>query len=230
MNPTTWMRPRERQSSSSELSFLRQLLSSKSLASASSRSNYVLSERLKSTPEVPVATGRSTFSRSKELEKSIGDMAETDRHATSNAQPASQLKRTSRLGQLDTNTEKVAFFHRILWESLVAKTKNDNLQGALALLVLKSLEQGPMHGWGITLHIQRISNEVLRVEEGSLYPALHRMEQDRWIASEWGASENNRRARFYRLTALGRKQLNAERENWQKITSAVALVLDFGKA
>jgi transcriptional regulator len=112
----------------------------------------------------------------------------------------------------------------------VAKTKNDNLQGSLALLVLKSLEQGPMHGWGITLHIQRISNEVLRVEEGSLYPALHRMEQDRWITSEWGTSENNRRARFYRLTALGRKQLNAERENWLKITSAVALVLDFEKA
>jgi PadR family transcriptional regulator, regulatory protein PadR len=112
----------------------------------------------------------------------------------------------------------------------MAKTKNDNLQGSLALLVLKSLEQGPMHGWGITLHIQRISNEVLRVEEGSLYPALHRMEQDRWIASDWGVSENNRRARFYQLTALGRKQLAAERENWQKITSAVALVLDFGKA
>jgi transcriptional regulator len=112
----------------------------------------------------------------------------------------------------------------------VARTKNDNLQGSLALLVLKSLEQGPMHGWGITLHIQRISNEVLRVEEGSLYPALHRMEQDRWITSEWGTSENNRRARFYRLTALGRKQLNAEHENWRKITSAVALVLDFEKA
>lgn len=112
----------------------------------------------------------------------------------------------------------------------MAKTKNDNLQGALALLALKSLEQGPMHGWGITLHIQRISNEVLRVEEGSLYPALHRMEQDRWIVSEWGTSENNRRARFYRLTALGRKHLSAERESWQKITRAVALVLDFGKA
>jgi PadR family transcriptional regulator len=112
----------------------------------------------------------------------------------------------------------------------VARTKNDNLQGALALLVLKSLEQGPMHGWGITLHIQRISNEVLRVEEGSLYPALHRMEQEGWLASEWGSSENNRRARFYRLTAVGRKQLNAERDNWQKIASAVALVLDFGKA
>jgi transcriptional regulator len=107
----------------------------------------------------------------------------------------------------------------------MVRSKSDNLQGALALLVLKSLEQGPMHGWGITLHIQRISNEILRVEEGSLYPALHRMEQDRWIAAEWGLSENNRRARFYRLTALGRKQLAAERENWRRITSAVELVL-----
>jgi PadR family transcriptional regulator, regulatory protein PadR len=109
----------------------------------------------------------------------------------------------------------------------MAKTKNDNLQGTLALLVLKTLEQGPMHGWGITLHIQRISNEILRVEEGSLYPALHRMEQERWIVSEWGASENNRRARFYRLTALGRKQLRDERQNWNKITNAVVLVLEF---
>lgn len=83
-----------------------------------------------------------------------------------------------------------------------------------------------MHGWGITLHIQRASNEVLRIEEGSLYPALHRMEQERWIASEWGLSENNRRARFYRLTQLGRKHLHAERENWQRIAGAVALVLD----
>jgi PadR family transcriptional regulator PadR len=112
----------------------------------------------------------------------------------------------------------------------MTKTKNDNLQGSLALLILKSLEQESMHGWGITLHIEKISNEVLRVEEGSLYPALHRMEQDRWIASEWGTSENNRRARFYRLTALGRKQLNVEQKNWQRITGAVALVLDFGRA
>jgi len=106
----------------------------------------------------------------------------------------------------------------------MTRTKNDNLQGSLALLVLKSLEQGPMHGWGITLHIQRISNEVLRVEEGSLYPALHRMEQDGWIVSEWGQSENNRRARFYKLTALGQRELAAERENWRKITNAVGLV------
>jgi PadR family transcriptional regulator, regulatory protein PadR len=110
------------------------------------------------------------------------------------------------------------------------KSKSDNLQGTLALLVLKSLEQGAMHGWGITLHIQQVSNDVLRVEEGSLYPALHRMEQERWIKSEWGVSENNRRARFYQLTALGRRQLNAERENWRKVTSAVALVLDFEPA
>ena len=112
----------------------------------------------------------------------------------------------------------------------MAKAKNDALQGSLALLVLKSLDQGPMHGWGITLHIQRISKEVLRVEEGSLYPALHRMEQEGWIAAEWGLSENNRRARFYRLNSLGRKQLNAERENWLKITGAVALVLEFEQA
>ena len=112
----------------------------------------------------------------------------------------------------------------------MVKTRNDNLQGSLALLVLKSLEQGPMHGWGITLHIERISNEILRVEEGSLYPALHRMEQERLIASEWGLSENNRRARFYRLTASGRRQLAVEQENWRKITGAVALVLDFRPA
>jgi PadR family transcriptional regulator, regulatory protein PadR len=112
----------------------------------------------------------------------------------------------------------------------MTRSKGENLQGALALLILKSLEQGPMHGWGITLHIQRISNEVLRVEEGSLYPALHRMEQERWIASTWGLSENNRRARFYRLTALGQKQLAAERENWRTITSAIGLVLAFGEA
>jgi transcriptional regulator len=108
--------------------------------------------------------------------------------------------------------------------------KNDHLQGSLALLVLKSLETGPMHGWGITLHIQRVSNEVLRVEEGSLYPALHRMEQERWIASEWGLSENNRRARIYRLTPRGKKQLAAQQDNWRKITDAVALVLDFSSS
>jgi transcriptional regulator len=109
----------------------------------------------------------------------------------------------------------------------MAPKKNDVLQGTLALLVLKTLQQGPMHGWGITLHIQKISNEVLRVEEGSLYPALHRMEDEGFIAADWGVSENNRRARFYRLTAAGRKQLAKEEQSWQELTSAVALVLNF---
>jgi transcriptional regulator len=108
------------------------------------------------------------------------------------------------------------------------KKKTDALQGSLDLLVLQSLQQGPMHGWGITLHIERVSDAILRVEEGSLYPALHRMEQDGWIRASWGVSENNRRARFYQLTALGRKQLAAEREKWKRITGAVALVLESG--
>jgi transcriptional regulator len=82
-----------------------------------------------------------------------------------------------------------------------------------------------MHGWGITLRIHEISNKLLRVEEGSLYPALHRMEQDGWITAEWGVSENNRRARYYRLTAAGRKQLAKEEESWYRITHAVGLVL-----
>jgi PadR family transcriptional regulator PadR len=109
----------------------------------------------------------------------------------------------------------------------VGKGKNDILQGTLALLVLKTLQAGPSHGWGISSHIQEISNEALRVEEGSLYPALHRMEQDGWIAAEWGMSENNRRARYYKLTAAGRKQLAKEEESWQKLTDAVAQVLRF---
>ena len=112
----------------------------------------------------------------------------------------------------------------------MAKSKADHLQGTLALLVLKSLDQGPMHGWGITLHIEKISNQVLRVEEGSLYPALHRMEQEGWIAAEWGVSENNRRARYYRLTTTGRRQLAAEQKNWKQITEAVGLVLSFAPA
>jgi PadR family transcriptional regulator, regulatory protein PadR len=105
--------------------------------------------------------------------------------------------------------------------------KNDVLSGTLALLVLKTLARGSMHGYGITLHIQRVSNDVLRVEEGSLYPALHRMEQEGWIRAEWGISENNRRARYYDLTAKGRKQLALEEENWNQLTRAVASVLQF---
>ncbi len=112
----------------------------------------------------------------------------------------------------------------------MAPTKNDILQGTLALLVLKTLQHGPMHGWGITLHIQQISDEVLRVEEGSLYPALHRMEQEGWVAAQWGITESRRRARYYRLTAAGRKQLASEEEKWTKLTNAVAQVLNFSPA
>ena len=105
------------------------------------------------------------------------------------------------------------------------RPKTDVLQGTLALLVLKTLVRGPMHGYGITLHIQMLSKEVLRVEEGSLYPALHRMAQDGWIKAEWGVSENNRRARFYSLTPTGRKQLAEEEKSWARLTQAVASVL-----
>jgi PadR family transcriptional regulator len=107
------------------------------------------------------------------------------------------------------------------------KPKNDLLQGTLALLVLKTLARGPMYGYGITLHIQMVSKDILRVEEGSLYPALHRMEQEGWVSAEWDMSENNRRARYYRLTAKGRKQLAEEEKNWERLTQAVAHVLQF---
>jgi transcriptional regulator len=105
------------------------------------------------------------------------------------------------------------------------KSKNDVLQGTLTLLVLKTLAREPMHGYGITLHIQQVSKDALRVEEGSLYPALHRMEEEGWIAAEWRLTENKRRARYYRLTAAGRKQLAEEEKNWTRLTGAVASVL-----
>jgi PadR family transcriptional regulator PadR len=107
------------------------------------------------------------------------------------------------------------------------KTNPDVLQGTLDLLVLKTLVRGPMHGYGIAVHIQQVSDEVLRVEEGSLYPALHRIEQTGLISSEWGVSDNNRRAKYYRLTAAGRKQLAKEEESWDRLTRAVAKVLRF---
>ena len=107
------------------------------------------------------------------------------------------------------------------------KTNPDVLQGTLDLLVLKTLARGPQHGYGIAVHIQQVSDEVLRVEEGSLYPALHRIEQTGWINSEWGISDNNRRAKYYRLTTAGRKQLAKEEENWDRLTRAVAKVLRF---
>jgi PadR family transcriptional regulator, regulatory protein PadR len=108
------------------------------------------------------------------------------------------------------------------------KHQNDRLQGTLDLLVLKSLaSRGTMHGYAITVHIQSVAREVLRVEEGSLYPALHRMAQEGWIRAKWGASENNRRARFYSITPAGLKQLEAEEKRWSELTAAVARVLQF---
>jgi PadR family transcriptional regulator PadR len=105
------------------------------------------------------------------------------------------------------------------------KSRIDLLQGTLDLLILKTLALGPMHGWGISQRIQQMSNDVLRVNQGSLYPALHRLEAAGWIESEWGASENNRQARFYRLTRTGQKQLRDETAHWELMAGAVARVL-----
>lgn len=103
--------------------------------------------------------------------------------------------------------------------------ESDILQGSLDLLVLKRLTAGPMHGWGIAQDIQSLSGDTLKVGQGSLYPALHRLEQQRLIDSDWGTTTNNRRARFYRLTAAGRKALAQEVENWRRFTDAVELIL-----
>ena len=103
--------------------------------------------------------------------------------------------------------------------------KADLLQGTLDLLVLKIVALGPIHGYAISQRIQQISKEVLQIQQGSLYPALYRLEHQGWIASEWGESENNRKAKFYRLTATGRKQLQLERDQWSRLSSAVAGVL-----
>jgi PadR family transcriptional regulator PadR len=101
----------------------------------------------------------------------------------------------------------------------------DLLQGTLDLLILKTLDMEPMHGWGIAQRIQQVSKDVLQVQQGSLYPALYRLERQGWITSEWGASENNRRAKYYRLTKSGRRQLDREASNWQRFSGAVADIL-----
>lgn len=105
------------------------------------------------------------------------------------------------------------------------RTSIDLLQGTLDLLILRTLQAGPLHGWGVSQRIQQISDDVLRVNQGSLYPALHRLEQEGWIEAEWGASENNRRAKFYRLTRAGRKKLGEETASWQRLAAAVSRVL-----
>lgn len=104
-------------------------------------------------------------------------------------------------------------------------TSTDLLQGTLDLLILQTLLPGPMHGWGVAERIQQVSKDALRIGQGSLYPALYRLEYKGWIKAEWGSSENNRKAKFYRLTAAGRKQLDAERETWDRLSAAIGLVL-----
>ena len=107
----------------------------------------------------------------------------------------------------------------------MAQPKTELLQGTLDLLILRILQSGPMHGWGVSQRLQQISQDVLQVNQGSLYPALYRLEQQGWISSEWGDSENNRRAKFYTLTKSGTKQLAAETASWERISAAVARVL-----
>src|SRR5689334_12016315 len=109
----------------------------------------------------------------------------------------------------------------------MGKGRPDVLQGTLDLLILKTLSRGPQHGYGIAVHIQQVSNNALRVEEGSLYPALHRIEQDGWIRSEWGVSGNHRKAKFYEITAAGRRQLAREEKKWEGLTTGVTSVLRF---
>ena len=101
----------------------------------------------------------------------------------------------------------------------------DLVQGTLDLLILKTLALEPMHGWGIAQRIHQMSKEVLQVNQGALYPALHRLEQSGWIKAKWGESDNNRRAKFYSLTPAGRKYLEREQANWQRLSTAIGLVL-----
>jgi PadR family transcriptional regulator PadR len=104
--------------------------------------------------------------------------------------------------------------------------KSDLLQGTLDMLILKVVALGPIHGYGVSQRIRQISKEVLQVQQGSLYPALHRLEKRGWIEAEWGESEHGRQARFYKLSARGRKQLIAEEVNWRRLAEAVGLILE----
>ena len=107
----------------------------------------------------------------------------------------------------------------------MAKQRTDLLQGTLDMLILKALSTGAMHGYGVGQRIEQMAENMLKVEEGSLYPALYRLEERDWVSSEWGTSDNNRRARFYKLTAAGRRQLGVEEENWRRLVLAVGKVM-----
>jgi PadR family transcriptional regulator, regulatory protein PadR len=107
----------------------------------------------------------------------------------------------------------------------VPDEKSDLLQGTLDMLILKIVALGPVHGYGISLRIRQISKDVLRVQQGSLYPALHRLEKRGWLEADWGESDNGRQAKFYRLSSKGRKQLAAEKSNWDRLANAVTLIM-----
>jgi transcriptional regulator len=119
---------------------------------------------------------------------------------------------------------------RILISDTDMSKPNDLVQGTLDLLLLKMLGLEPLHGWAISLRLKSISGDVLQVSEGSLYPALHKLEQEGWITAEWKQTENNRRAKFYSLTRLGRKQLESEAANWQRLSSAISHVVQLSEA
>jgi PadR family transcriptional regulator PadR len=119
--------------------------------------------------------------------------------------------------------------HRLLSETDMSKP-NDLVQGTLDLLLLKILALEPLHGWAISLRLRSISGDVLQVSEGSLYPALHKLEQEGWIRAEWKQTENNRRAKFYSLTRLGRKELESETANWRRLSSAISAVVQLSEA
>jgi transcriptional regulator len=104
-------------------------------------------------------------------------------------------------------------------------TPTDLLQGTVDLLILKAVSLEPMHGWGISQRIQQVTRGVLEINQGALYPALHRLEDQGWLAAEWGTSQNNRRAKFYKITAMGRRQLSSEVRSWQRYAQAVQLLL-----
>ena len=108
----------------------------------------------------------------------------------------------------------------------MSDTRLDLPQGTLDLLILRTLALGPQHGWAMAQRIQQVSSEALQIQQGTLYPALHRLERRGWIKSHWGASDNNRRAKYYELTRAGLKQLEVERDNWRRLTSAVTQVLE----
>jgi len=108
----------------------------------------------------------------------------------------------------------------------MSSSQLDLPQGTLDLLILRTLSLGPQHGWAISERVQQVSADMLRIQQGSLYPALHRLERKGWVTAKWGVSDNNRKAKYYELTRTGRKHLEAETESWRKLTSAVALVLE----